>query len=227
VTNLVSIRSDQTLLKRLQKELWNVQLEIQKPLIPLLHGQTSKDVLYALEDTMREDGDRLEDSLAEDEEKWSSIALERSKGLDDGRENLAVQLQVPAHLLTEEIRKLKQGVREAPEGHIRDFLRKALADYRMSKTIASMAITADVCFAVDCTGSMKTVLDYTKRIIRELLGELKKEFPHVKVRMGFVGYRDFNDYGSPSFEVVQFGSVDSVSPMLDNVKALSGFGDDW
>lgn len=74
---------------------------------------------------------------------------------------------------------------------------------------------------------MTTLLDYTKRIIKELLNELKKEFPHVNVRMSFVGYRDFDSSGRSSFEVVPFGAVEMVSAKMSGVQALSGYGSDW
>lgn len=93
----------------------------------------------------------MEDAIDEDIRRWRQIAEERMRGLNDGRDNLAIQLQVPYNKLAEEIKKLKDGSKNAPEGPIKEFLLHALSDYRVSRTITSMAIAADVCFMVDCT----------------------------------------------------------------------------
>lgn len=229
VGNLLQLPQDQAQVKSINTEMRNVQLEIQRPLIEAMERdpRVFNQRMYAIEDRITENGDDLEDALAQDEERWKQIASERSEGMDEDRENLAIQLQVPNNKLAEEIRKLKEGIKNAPEGPIREFLKKALSDYRVSRTIQAMNVTADVCFAVDCTGSMGTFLGYTKQIVKELLAELRRNFPYVSVRMAFVGYRDFDDYGSPSYEVVPFGTVETVSPQLEGVEALSGFGGDW
>ncbi|KAI9024804.1 hypothetical protein DFJ74DRAFT_56910 [Hyaloraphidium curvatum] len=237
VENLLNLADDMRQRKIQHESIAEIQMAIQKELIRTMcfateHGDDAsrrlRQEMYNLEDDLTAAADRMEDAIAEDEEKWLQVARERKNGMEEGgRENLAIQLQVPFNKLSDEIRKLKEAVKTMEDGDIRDFLKKALADYRTSRTLTSMNVTVDIAFMVDCTGSMTTLIGYTKKIVSELLGELQKSFPHVNVRMAFIGYRDFDDRGRPNYEVIPFGTVEAVAPQLQSVQALSGFGGDW
>ncbi len=51
----------------------------------------------------------------------------------------------------------------------------------------------DVCFLVDCTGSMDPYIDNVKTIIKEGTNRLKKVYTDLKLRISFVGYRDYEE----------------------------------
>ena len=54
-----------------------------------------------------------------------------------------------------------------------------------------LAQTVDVCFLVDCTGSMDQYIDEVKTIIKRGLEKLTKIFKDIQLRFSFIGYRDY------------------------------------
>ncbi len=80
----------------------------------------------------------------------------------------------------------------------------------------------DLCFLVDCTGSMDICIAEVKNNVYNIVMKVWKVFPDLKVRLSFVGYRDVND-GELRFSVLDF--VDSVSTFesfVDDVLATGG-----
>jgi hypothetical protein len=53
--------------------------------------------------------------------------------------------------------------------------------------------TLDIMFIVDCTGSMKPWIDATKDELDKILTFIKDNNPYSKIRVSFVGYRDYCD----------------------------------
>ncbi len=51
----------------------------------------------------------------------------------------------------------------------------------------------DICFMVDCTGSMSSYIAETKIVIHQVCDNLKTKFDDFDLRMSFVGYRDHSD----------------------------------
>ncbi len=51
----------------------------------------------------------------------------------------------------------------------------------------------DICFMVDCTGSMSSYIAETKIVIHQVCDNLKSRFENFDLRMSFVGYRDHSD----------------------------------
>jgi hypothetical protein len=58
---------------------------------------------------------------------------------------------------------------------------------------ASVRSSADLCFLVDCTGSMQMWIDQVREKVLEIAADVKRTYPNVNLRMAFVGYRDFGD----------------------------------
>jgi len=79
----------------------------------------------------------------------------------------------------------------------------------------------DVCFLMDCTGSMEPWLDVTRQKISAVVAEIQKTFHDTDLRLAFVGYRDFDD--KPQFEILNFQmNIDTFEQFVGNVKANGG-----
>ena len=83
---------------------------------------------------------------------------------------------------------LKQNAAEQREREIQK--RKYEIDQILKWSKAQSAI--DLCFLMDCTGSMRKYVDATKTQIRQLTQTIV-QFYGVKPRLAFVGYRDINE----------------------------------
>merc|ERR1712227_1007293 len=49
----------------------------------------------------------------------------------------------------------------------------------------------DICFVMDCTSSMAPWIEAAKTTVKDMIAALPPDVPNKRV--GFVGYRDFND----------------------------------
>ena len=56
----------------------------------------------------------------------------------------------------------------------------------------NQAITIDLAFVMDITGSMATYLDFAKNKVLDIIESIKKE-TSATVKLGFIGYRDYHD----------------------------------
>jgi hypothetical protein len=86
--------------------------------------------------------------------------------------------------------------------------------------------TVDVCFVLDCTGSMGTWIDQYKRHVSSIIGSLRSDLAVGAVRVAFVAYRDFRD-GAGRCVVTPFvpmAEVDVVTRAIGRERA-SGGGD--
>ena len=80
----------------------------------------------------------------------------------------------------------------------------------------------DLMFIMDCTSSMSSYISQCKRDINEIVKTIKEENNGVKVRISFVGYRDF-DQGARSMSVLGFTKdVNEFEKFMINVKAAGG-----
>jgi len=75
----------------------------------------------------------------------------------------------------------------------------------------------DICFVMDCTGSMSPWIEASKQTIKDMIGALPREEQHRRV--AFVGYRDFCD--GPA-EVHAF--TEDVEDVVRFIDAQSAFG---
>ncbi|RIA91791.1 hypothetical protein C1645_101777 [Glomus cerebriforme] len=82
----------------------------------------------------------------------------------------------------------------------------------------------DLCFVMDCTGSMKGYIEGAKNSIKEVAEYMAKMEPAIKIRVGFCGYRDHHD--TNRLQIFDFtNSCDEFKNNLSNVPATGGGGD--
>eukprot|EP00443_Scrippsiella_acuminata_P037234 CAMPEP_0115193286 /NCGR_PEP_ID=MMETSP0270-20121206/13474_1 /TAXON_ID=71861 /ORGANISM="Scrippsiella trochoidea, Strain CCMP3099" /LENGTH=632 /DNA_ID=CAMNT_0002606547 /DNA_START=54 /DNA_END=1949 /DNA_ORIENTATION=- len=82
----------------------------------------------------------------------------------------------------------------------------------------------NVCFVVDCTGSMSRHIDAVKTQIRWIVHELRARLPSMQLHLAFVGYRDHCD--ACRVEVLPFTrSVDEFRDFVAGMRATGGGGD--
>ena len=76
----------------------------------------------------------------------------------------------------------------------------------------------DLCFLVDCTGSMAPCIEAVKSKIHTFVNQVKMIYPDLKIRLSFVGYRDV-DLGADRFAILPF--TDSLSDFESFVRGVS------
>ena len=85
-----------------------------------------------------------------------------------------------------------------------------------------MAEQVDICFMVDCTGSMSSYINEAKTVVHRVVEKLSKKFQDLKLRCAFVGYRDHCDHGD-RVEVMRFTSdKDAFKARVTSVNATGG-----
>ena len=86
----------------------------------------------------------------------------------------------------------------------------------------SQAQTTDICFTMDCTGSMFSHIYNTKNVVIKLMNEMKLKFKHsTSFRMAFIAYRDVNDV--KRFEIHDFEEdAEKIKNFIANLKAKGG-----
>ena len=60
-----------------------------------------------------------------------------------------------------------------------------------------------MCFVFDATGSMQDVIDLVKSQIRKIIGNFKGLNPDMKIRLAYVGYRDYDQGGNTTPDQVR------------------------
>ena len=98
---------------------------------------------------------------------------------------------------------------------------------RITETAPTSATTIDLCFVMDCTGSMQQYIDacgeQVIHIAETILGKCQG---NAKIRMAFVGYRDFRGtdltYDNPGIEVQAF--TEDITAFSSFVKAIKANG---
>jgi len=80
----------------------------------------------------------------------------------------------------------------------------------------------DICFMLDCTGSMSPYIVEAKTVIHRIVDKLKKRFVDFELRAAFVGYRDHSD-GKDRVSVYPFGeSIDNFKSFVTSINATGG-----
>lgn len=116
-----------------------------------------------------------------------------------------------------QIKDMRAGLekRTCAKKRVSILLEQNLEEARRGRNIA-------ICFLVDCTGSMQSLIDGVKTQIKNVVNEYKKVYPDSVLNFAFVGYRDFD---RDEFPVQPFTPDLSVfRSCLDDVDA--GGGDD-
>lgn len=78
----------------------------------------------------------------------------------------------------------------------------------------------DICFLLDCTGSMGPWIQAAKDHIFDIVRKTRQDTPSAEVRVAFVGYRDFGEKEPIIYH--DFGNVDTVLDAIQDVLALGG-----
>ncbi|CAF1629561.1 unnamed protein product [Adineta ricciae] len=82
--------------------------------------------------------------------------------------------------------------------------------------------SVDVCFLIDCTSSMQKYIDEVKDRIFETIRLLKSRFPHLNIRLAFVGYRDVDLHPDKQFSVSDFTNEQDFYSFLSTIKCEKG-----
>eukprot|EP01039_Chlorochromonas_danica_P006531 gene6531-7204_t len=111
------------------------------------------------------------------------------------------------------------------EGEVVTFTPRKTSSSKGSAPRDPRQTTADLLFVVDFTGSMGAYMDAVKANLLSLITELQASTRLKHVRVGFVGYRDYNDEGR--VVTVPFCDQDNVQRVLDVIRGqhASGGGD--
>lgn len=84
--------------------------------------------------------------------------------------------------------------------------------------LAKVNSAIDVCFLMDCTGSMREYIDAAKSQVRMLTQTISHLYS-TKIRLGFVGYRDINEAN----EQIDFTDDENqFEQFLNRIQAIGG-----
>lgn len=82
--------------------------------------------------------------------------------------------------------------------------------------------TVDFVYVIDCTGSMGSYIEQSKKDIQQMVNAMNEKFPSFKLRLGCVAYRDWCD-GGDRLESQNFTeNVGSFTNYVGNLKAKGG-----
>ncbi|CAG8673493.1 2595_t:CDS:1, partial [Cetraspora pellucida] len=86
-----------------------------------------------------------------------------------------------------------------------------------------LTMNVDLCFVLDCTGSMTSYIETAKNCILKVTTYMKRVNPNITVCVGFCGYRDFSD-GKDRIQYLDFtNSYEKFGEYIkNNVKAKGG-----
>jgi hypothetical protein len=84
------------------------------------------------------------------------------------------------------------------------------------------AESVDACFLMDCTNSMRKYIEEVKERIFETVALLTSRFPHLKLRLAFVGYRDLNLPQDQQFSVLDFTDEKEFHSFVSLIKCAYG-----
>ena len=84
------------------------------------------------------------------------------------------------------------------------------------------AESVDLCFLMDCTNSMQRYIEDVKNHIFETVELLKTRFPHLRLRLAFVGYRDLNLPKEKQFSILDFTDENEFHLFVTMVKCEYG-----
>lgn len=85
-------------------------------------------------------------------------------------------------------------------------------------------LTVDVCFILDCTGSMGSYIDQCKQHVLRIMDMLRDETSVKSTRVAFVAYRDYRDAGR--IESADFKLSSNAQTVIDLINAQQASGGD-
>ncbi|CAF0763137.1 unnamed protein product [Didymodactylos carnosus] len=81
--------------------------------------------------------------------------------------------------------------------------------------------SVDICFLVDCTGSMQDYIDATRDNIKTLTNTISNLF-RTKPRLAFIGYRDISDNENNLIKFEFTDDIDAFSDFLSHIETVGG-----
>ncbi|CAB4441562.1 unnamed protein product [Rhizophagus irregularis] len=81
------------------------------------------------------------------------------------------------------------------ENELKTKVNTSLREKAISKTLNNIKLSmkVDLCFVLDCTGSMGPFIAAARDCILQVINYIKHTNPSIELRVGFCGYRDHND----------------------------------
>ena len=81
----------------------------------------------------------------------------------------------------------------------------------------------DIMFIMDCTGSMASWIDASKRELKNIISCITEQHQGLKIRISFVAYRDLCDEKKLQYEIKEFTEdIDSVNKFIEHLIAIGG-----
>ena len=81
----------------------------------------------------------------------------------------------------------------------------------------------DIMFIMDLTGSMGGFLSEAKRNIKKITEEINSHNPGSKIRLSFIGYRDFDSKDEPrNYEIINF--TEDIETLISTIKKYECYG---
>ncbi|CAF3689454.1 unnamed protein product [Rotaria sp. Silwood1] len=104
---------------------------------------------------------------------------------------------------------------------------KRTIDLTFSTNVHNTPLTVEICFVMDCTGSMGNWIEACKKYIKAIgdgiQKDMKEKFDKNSVlRMAFVAYRDFN--GSNRFDTIDFHQAPNIYPVETKIASQQATG---
>jgi hypothetical protein len=183
-----------------------------------------EDISSGLESKVKREADRcklLEEKIAEKKAEASS-----TKTLDEFRHK--------KEALLKEYNRAKFETMETKESRtaeLSDMESKMLElkhrQAKISKLFSDLrnAEKVDICFMVDCTGSMSSYINEAKTVIHRIVDKLGKRFKDLRLRCAFVGYRDHSD-GAQRVQAFGFTEDKDVFKAFVTTVAATGGADE-
>jgi len=118
----------------------------------------------------------------------------------------------------------KSNITTSDYNHTHQYLSKIEAGLQKISTtkepLPEPSNTVEVCFLMDCTGSMGSYIKMCQEKITQIVDIICSDNPNTSILISFVGYREHKDH-SPS--VLSFNAdVSSVKSFISTVKPLGG-----
>ncbi|KAI9034684.1 hypothetical protein DFJ74DRAFT_650180 [Hyaloraphidium curvatum] len=200
--------------------------------------QLQQDVQLALFRDLARDNrkawERLEREQRKVERRMAENHKELLEALDKDRKRTfesAMDLPMAKVLevkdLDDLVKTLVDVEKTAEDAEYRTAIKMSRRVVNQVRMVKKTAITVDLAFLVDCTGSMVEFLDYTKKVIENILDALTEHFPQLTLKVAFVGYRDFDKNGKSEYEVADFAPPADTRRRIASVKCRGGCGSDW
>ena len=82
--------------------------------------------------------------------------------------------------------------------------------------------TVDLCFLIDCTGSMDPYIVQVKTRMDDLVAHCHTTFPDLVLRVAFVGYRDHSEEAERILSFPFTANIASFKSFVSNIRAFGG-----